>query len=579
MGRERLVGALVALGLVLLAGCAGIPTSGPIDRGGRLPDEPRNPGVPFIAEAPRPGASPEEIVLGFLRANADFRGDHRVARLYLTPTARQAWDPDAGTTVFAGVPTPDSGTTDSVVVRAQKVADVDAEGAFLRSPPGATVERAFRLAEVDGQWRIASLADGLMMSAIDLREAYRQVTLYYLGPSREVLVPDPVLLAQLPGTTTQLVSRLLRGPTAGLRSAVGTAFPEGSDLDVAAVPVRGGVASVQLNGAVLRADAEARERMSVQLVWTLRQLGPEIERIRITVNGEDLLTSGAPVEQSRDSWKTYDPDRVVPGDSLYAVRGGAVGRVVSGRWLPLAGPVGQAAGLRTPAVSLDGSQVAVVSRDGEALLVGRIAEDGTLDPVARGGDLARPSWDSAGNLWIVDRAAGTLVVLPSGTGRALHVALPELPGRLSAARVSRDGSRVALITGSGSAARLFVAALSGVDQLDGGSLSDGVVSVIEPREVLPDLRSVRDVAWADAATLVVLGSRVGLRVQPLFVSTDGYQVTEVEPFQGLVAIAAGPGSPEPLPLVGATANGQLVTFRSGRGWQPLGRGTDPGYRG
>ena len=37
-------------------------------------------------------------------------------------------------------------------------------------------------------------------------------------------MPDPVLLPDLPGLTTKLMTRLLQGPTESLRGAVDTAF-------------------------------------------------------------------------------------------------------------------------------------------------------------------------------------------------------------------------------------------------------------------------------------------------------------------------------------------------------------------
>jgi hypothetical protein len=95
-------------------------------------------------------------------------------------------------------------------------------------------------------------------------------------------------------------------------------------------------------------------------------------------------------------------------------------------------------------------------------------------------------------------------------------------------------------------------------------------------EVLPDLRAVRDVAWADATTVVVLGSRADLAVRPYFVTVDGYEVLDVEPAEGLVSIAAAP--PRTNPLVAATDDGELMRLTPG-GWTPLGPGNGPAYPG
>lgn len=570
--------------LAMLTACAGIPTSGPVQEGSALQLQPENEGVPFIAEPPTRGASPEDIVRGFLRASADFRGDHEVARLYLAPASRQRWNPGTLTTVYdRSSLTVDRNDEGAVVVRGTETARIDSEGIYRASAGDAVVERVLPVERVDGQWRIASMANGLLLSTVDVRETFRQLALYFLSPSRNTLVPELVLLPQLPGLTTKLVSRLLRGPTAALRGAVETAFPQGTGLEVASVPVREGVASVRLDQTALKGDDKAREQMSAQIVWTLKQLGPEIARIRITAGGEDLVTSGVRPEQPRDSWPTFDPD-ALPGDpSLYVVRAGSVGRVIDERFEQVPGAAGRAgAGLRTPAVSLDSGRIAAVSQDGRNLVEGNLGADAPLDVVAKGGDLAAPSWGPLGDLWFTDRESGHLFVLPDGGTRPVAVGLPKLPGGATVTElaVSYDGSRIALVTGRGGRARAVVGALSGVDALDGDDTPEGAVAVIAVRELAPDLRGVRDVGWADAMRVVVLGSRDDLPVQPVYLTLDGFEAVEVPPLEDGVSVAAiPPQRPQTAPLVTATSKGRLFAFTSGPGWVPLAQGSDPAYPG
>lgn len=584
--RSRLRVAALAVLAGALTACAGIPTSGPVREGGDVRVQREDVAVPFIAEPPARGASAEDVVRGFLRANADFRGDHAVARLYLTPQARQQWRPGAGTTVYDRVtapPTIEESDAGQVTLRAAEVATIDAEGSYRRTGAGNEVARAFDMEQVEGEWRIAGLQDGLLLSQVDVQESFRQVSLYFLSPSRNTLVPDLVLVPELPGLSTKLVSRLLRGPTAELRGAVATAFPQGTALEVQSVPVRDGLATVQLDQEALRADDDAREQMSAQIVWTLKQLGPEVDRIRITAGGEDLVVSGVSEEQDRDSWLTFDPDGLTGSPSVYVVRGSQVGRIIEGRFEPVPGPAG--AGqltMRGPAVSLDANRLAVVSADGTRLYVGRMAADATLDETLRGGDLSQPSWDPIGNLWLVDRASGQLLVLPGARGPAVPVRLPKLPaGGATQVAVSRDGARVALASGSGRAARLVVGGLAGVDQVEPGAANDAVdVTVTSLREPLPTLRGVRDVTWANAVTLAVLGSRDGLPPAPFYVTIDGYELAPVEPPTDPVALAAAPPlDSQTSPLVVATAAGRLVQFVPSRGWVELGEGADPAYPG
>lgn len=583
---RRLRGAAAVLLVALLPACAAIPTSGPVRAGDDVRLEREDVAVPPIGEPPVRGASPEDIVQGFLRASADFLADHAVARLYLAPEARQRWRPSTGTSVFDRAQSPlavtpnDDGT---VTVRGAEVATIDAEGAFRRTPEGAEIARTFRMERVDGQWRIAELDDGLLLSLVDVQESFRPVSLYYLSPSRNTLVPDLVLLPELPGLSTKLVARLLRGPTSALHGAVTTAFPQGTQLQVQSVPVSDGLATVRLDENALKADDDAREQMSAQIVWTLKQLGQEIQRIRITAGSEDLVVSGVSEEQSRDSWQTYDPDVLSGSPNLYVVRKGQVGRIIEDRFQPVEGAAGApGAGVRTPAVSLDGNSIAVVSGDGSTVSVGRLARDAPLASVLSGRDLSRPSWDPNGNLWVVERGTGSLFVLPAGAEAATAVELPKLPGgRPRQVALSRDGARIALVTGSDAGARLVVGVVTGVDVLgtDETGAGPSQVAVVSAREILPSLRAVRDVAWSSSSVLTPLGILNALVPSPVETTIDGYQVREVEPQSELVSVAAAPVDQQSSPLVVGTADGRLELFTSGRGWVGLGEGSDPAYPG
>ena len=571
----RLAGRLlVPVVAVLLAGCATIPTSGPVKAGGDQQLQRVDDVVPVIGQRPTPGASPQDIVLGFLKSSADFRADHEIAREYLTPSARQRWRPQAGTVIYDG-DTPSPLAAGTVTVEGSEVGQIDAEGTFRRTPTGTQVSRGFGMEQVAGEWRIATLDDGLMLNSADAREVYRQVSMYVLAPTGKVLVPDVVLVPELPGLTTKLVARLLHGPTAGMRDSVDTAIPQGTDLEVSSVPVRDGVATVRLNRAALAADDQARERMSAQIVWTLKQL-VEVVSVRITAGGENLLDSGVPEEQNRDTWRSYDPDDMPGSPSAYVALEGRVGRYLDGAFEPVPGVAGTGSPpLRTPAVSLDAGRVAGVSTDGSTVYVGRLTGSAEVAPRVSGTDLSQPSWDPGDNLWVVDRATGTLWYLANGADEPQEVAV-DGEGRLTAAVVARDGTRVALVYGTGRTARLEVGAVVRADSADGGQ----DVSVAHAYEPLPDLRLTRDVAWADAQTLAVLGSREEGPVAPFYVDIDGYDVVEVEPLADPVSItAAPPVQPQENPLVVGTAAGELMQFTSGGGWQNLGTGADPAYPG
>jgi hypothetical protein len=302
--------------------------------------------------------------------------------------------------------------------------------------------------------------------------------------------------------------------------------------------------------------------------------------VRITAGGENLLVSGVPEEQDRDVWGAYDPDQLPPSPSAYVARDGQIGRYLEGEFEPVPGVAGTGdPALRTPAVSLDASRLAAVSTDGQTVYVGALARGAGLLPRVRGTDLSSPSWDPGNNLWVVDRATGQLWYLANGanTPQEVSVAGTTVP---TAVAVARDGARVALIVGSGKAAGVRVGPIVRAETADPDIEGGEAISITSVHEPAPDLRSARDVAWADATTLAVLGSRDGLPVAPYYIDIDGYAITDTEPLADPVTITSAPPlQPQENPLVVGTADGELMQFTSGGGWQPLGAGTDPAYPG
>ena len=90
---------VVALALLALAGCAGIPAEGPVFEGRRI--EGAQPGLAQLyPQGPVSGSSPRELVRGFLSAAPDYRNDHEVARSFLAGSVR-SWRPAVSVLVYA----------------------------------------------------------------------------------------------------------------------------------------------------------------------------------------------------------------------------------------------------------------------------------------------------------------------------------------------------------------------------------------------------------------------------------------------------------------------------------------------
>lgn len=555
--------------LALLAGCAQIPTSGPVRSGRELGFNQADSYVRALPPAPRRGADPVEIVRGFLDASASFEDDYVIARLYLDPGARESWDPGKGITVYdtgeGFALTPEE--RGAVRMSAPRLATISAEGVRRPAAPDATVSETFGLTRVEGQWRINRVPNGLLLTDIDVSRSYRPLNVYFLDPSQQILVPDPVFVPKSPGTSTALVKRLLRGPSGWLDPGVTSAFPVGTALS-GSVPVENGIAEVDLNEVALSASPKAREALSAQLVWTLGQI-EDVQAVRITVGGSPYSVHGAGDVQPRESWQAFDPS-ALPSDALpYIVRDGRLGLLDDDRFTALAGPLGTGkTRLLEPALTPRADLVAGLTEDRTTLLAGPVG----AEPARRltGGELTGPSWDVLSTAWVADRSKPGQLWLVPRSGEPVKVVVDDLTDvPITAVRVARDGTRIALVAGTGDKAALFVGAIARGDKRENPARVEGLL------RLAPLITSVTDVEWAEAGRLAVLG-RVG-RADPTIylVDLDGEAVTAAPALSAVVSLAA---APRPLPTIAATADGQIYRL-VGRRWVLAGPGAMPLYPG
>jgi hypothetical protein len=220
-GRARLrtavAAVLVLVGAAALAGCAGIPDHGDIETNDVTASQSTSLNIRSLARAPRAGATPTEIVAGFLTASASFENDHAFARTYLTTDASKSWRPDSGVVVYQSDPgyqLADFGPNKVRMLALRTAGAITARGQF-NQPTGDPQYRAnFTMRKVADQWRIAALPSGLILSTGDVTRAYRAVNIFLLDVAGGVLVPDPLFLPnQQPGLATVLTRQLLAGAT------------------------------------------------------------------------------------------------------------------------------------------------------------------------------------------------------------------------------------------------------------------------------------------------------------------------------------------------------------------------------
>ncbi|TAL24738.1 MAG: hypothetical protein EPN99_02500, partial [Frankiales bacterium] len=211
------------------------------------------------------------------------------------------------------------------------------------------------------------------------------------------------------------------------------------------------------------------------------------------------------------------------------------------------------------AVSPVGAALAVITRStgGDALRVGLV--EGPLEQVLAKRGLRSPTWGpGTQGVWLLEPGPRPLLwrVPTDGPPQAVRYPQPAGAGPLTTIQVSRDGARIALVFGTGTAGRLYVGR---IEPAGGGFTVTGA------DRIAPDLVAVTDVGWQSGTSLTVLASRTAGAPQLLLwtVSVDGSAGPTPVPRQGLngvpESLAVMPG--QPLVVAATMPDGRSLLFR------------------
>lgn len=565
--RRRCGAPALAAGLLLgLTSCSIVPTSSPTVQITQAPDRPVQ---GFVSEPlpPAAGATPEDVVRGFIDAAASSVRERPVAKQYLTPEAAGTWSDAGGITIISPGFATAASESGTVEVTADLVGTVDERGIFTVAGTE-PFSYPFPLVEVDGEWRISDPPDGLVILETDFERLYDSVDAYFLDPTLRQLVPDPRYLIRGEAQPTALVERLVQGPSAAL--APGVSNPLGGAALARRVTVEDQTATVDLTDLAIEPTTPLRE-LSAQLVWSLTRLDDQsVRSVVITLDGEPLPLDGVPLEQTTDDWPAFDPDATPLETVGHYLDVGALRTVEDGA--PVPGPAGTGAyGLVSAAVSAD-------ARTGELTFVAGVRPElgestllagpygGELAPVGlTGRTLSAPTVAATRpEVWVV-RDGTEIVRVPAGS-RPQAVSAPTLAGlgRAQLIELSPDGVRVAVV----------VADLQGVPRLHVGTVvrgSEGGVAVRDLPQVAPTLSPVVDVAWRSNGELWVLAGDPGEEA-PYSLGVDGWGLAQ-QSTSGLpdqpTSLGAAPGRD---PLV--VADGRLWQWARGT-WVTLVPGREP----
>ena len=520
---------LTAVALVVAivgAGCASIPNEGAVHNAPAEPEEP----VPSVFDppGPKPGASPEEIVEGFITAMKAQPITSDAAREFLTDGAIDQWEPKKQTVVFS-----DKVITSADNAKVELVLDTYAtlgrRGAFT---PTHGDDRAvdLELKKENGQWRISNPPDAYLIDETQFEEHYQAISLYFVADSHRFAVPEPVYLPVGDQLPTYAMNALLRGPGDDLGSVVTSYLPEDSGLDVSVRVDDEGVAEVRLIGEFEDLDVDARQAMSAQIVLTLGQV-PGVEGVRILVDGVTYEVSGSEEVQPITSWNGYDPSVSPSPTTLYAMRQGQLVVVEDDNMHAFAGPwEGSRADIGDFGIDADENRIAVVDKSRKSVDVRSLAvNDEQSQEVLNGTNLLSPQWDSLDWLWVVDAQRTSTSIAAWHDGDLRPIPIGDLAGmRVSGFSVSPDGARFAAVAAppnSKSPEKDEALYVGHVRRKPDGNAPMEVVAMrrvpIEP----DSLRDIRSIAWRDATHLVALAARGSNNVQPYMVAIDGSSIS------------------------------------------------------
>ncbi|SFR99430.1 Lipoprotein LpqB beta-propeller domain-containing protein [Microbacterium sp. cf046] len=543
MNRRRgiLASVLVVAALVLSA-CTGLPVSGPVNPGLAAGEDAGSPEFLFRPDEPQPGATPEQIVEGFIRAGSGPgpAANWEVARMFLAPSIRETWKPEASVTIdLPDDREPVSPSEGAVELSLVAVATVDQNGAY--QPDAGITQLSFRLAQQDdGEWRITEAPDGVVIDRDVFANVFHRYSLMYFDPTWQFLVPD-VRWFPTTNAATRIADALVDGaPSGWLAESVRNSFPESVSLARPSVPLESGVAQVTLSAEALLVESTTLDRMQTQLSASLATAGVSGAQMSVastpltaeTVSTRSTRVTGPPLVLTEEGFGFLSGDELTPvpglSDAMDLVE-------------PLAIQV--APDRDFAAVRLVGDAVARVPSDGDIAVID--SRPGLVDPSA----------DPFGYIWSVPRDRPTEIAVFSADGVQSAVA-DAWPGatQVLAMSVSRDGTRLAALLVSGGRSEVWIAGIvRGADNVP-ERLGD-------PVPLGPLVGTGSGLAWLDDTTLGLLSSEAG---GPLFTQQlIGGPATATDAPQGAASVA-GATSISTVRL--RTDDGSLYVKR-GANWQ------------
>lgn len=507
MKRRTALGLLLAIGIP--AGCATLPTTGPVVSEPRRSQASDLGGAAIDPDPPAAGASPSLIIDGFLHAMATYQPGYPLARQYLTSAAKTSWKPEAGVLVYADGTEP-TVTADKVSMEVPLVGTVGADGAFDAAGDGMW-SHDFGLAKENGEWRISAPPTGILISRYLFASGFVRHDVFFLDSTRTTLVPDARYVARGNRTPNTVLRMLLSGPSGWLAPSVVSAAPKAAAI-VGNVTDSG---EITVPFSEVPANPADRSLMCAQIAALLRQLPDVTTGFRLTAQGAavDITEQRADGSIPFSMADRYDPLPALTSQ-LFALGDGHLVRApdtFGGTAKVVSGDFGTQTWEATAvAVGTDGVGAALLV--GTQIIRGTVDGQGTKSVLARQG-LVRPQFSRDGGLWTMTTSGEVWRI---DADHAVQVKAPGLEGRsVVAFRISPDGQRIAVVTTSNGTREV------GLLRIERGTTLavTGWRSVPLLLDSTPIVGAL-DVGWSSATSLSVLAG-VGRPADVVEVDIDG----------------------------------------------------------
>ncbi|WP_233188223.1 LpqB family beta-propeller domain-containing protein, partial [Actinomyces qiguomingii] len=552
--RRRALTALMLGGAGALAACTALPTSGEVSESGAVGGSDLQ--LVQTAAGPADGAAPEEIITGFLRAcAAGFFDDFSTARAFLTDTASASWQPTATVKVYDGTTAPVIALMDNQVsVTVDLIGAVGPAGAFTDEVEVDHVCQYVLATDDAGQWRIAELPGGMLLSDGDLTADFAAAPLYFLTPDRSRLVPELRWLPrhELP---RRLIEALLGGPSTWLAAGVTTAVPQGAGIGDDGVVVEDGAASVDLTGLADTGSSDPEQagllvaQIRATLAGAVDDGAGQVQGVTVRADGRDLGAAAALPAVAAE-----------PGAVVGMCAGAVVQGTTSTRTTLVTAQTLGVDPVSHPALGSDGAVYALKRSSLLRVLPGAGVADvilsvGEADDDEDAQSLLPPIADRHGWVWT---ATGGALLAVDGRGRRAALNAPWLNGReVLAFDLSAESARIVVRHRSGGAGeRVSVAAV-----IRDGNAPTGLGDPLE----LPAAVGARTdaVVWYDPVSIAVL--------PPAAAGQDKAAASGVECLAVGGPLATDITSPAAVALTADRATGTVqLTDSAGRIWQHSG---------